>query len=106
MSFPSGSAGPETRPTHMSETCSSRAVLCAKHRASAKSGESAERSDKSEFYIPNAIQDLIDAGRARVRVLPTDDRWFGVTYREDKPHVEAAIRELVEAGRYPRGLWQ
>ena len=74
-------------------------------RSFAKFLESAERTDTSEFYIPNAIQDLIDTGRARVRVLPTSDRWFGVTYREDKPYVEAAIRELVDAGRYPRALW-
>ncbi len=74
-------------------------------RSFAKFLESTERSNEAEFYIPNAIQDLIDAGRARVKVLPTSDRWFGVTYREDKPHVQAAIRELVDAGRYPRELW-
>ena len=66
---------------------------------------STDRINDAEFYIPNAVQDLLDAGKARVKVLPTSDRWFGVTYREDKPHVEAAIRKLVAEGRYPAQLW-
>lgn len=60
---------------------------------------------KAEFYIPTAVDELIRKGRATVRVLETPDRWFGVTYREDKDAVVARIRELVQAGEYPRSLW-
>lgn len=63
-------------------------------------------SQKSEFYLPFAVNDLLRAGAARVHVLPTDDQWFGVTYREDKPRVQAAIGELVASGAYPSPLWQ
>lgn len=59
---------------------------------------------KSEFYIPSALDEMMSAHVARVRVLPSEDRWFGVTYREDKPVVEAAIAELVADGVYPSPL--
>lgn len=61
-------------------------------------------SEKTEFYLPFAVNDLLRSGAVRVRVLPTDDQWFGVTYREDKPRVQAAIRALVGAGAYPSPL--
>lgn len=64
------------------------------------------KSEKTEFYLPFAVNDLLRAGAARVHVLPTDDQWFGVTYREDKPRVQAAIGELVAAGAYPSPLWR
>ena len=60
--------------------------------------------EKSEWYIPFVVDELIREGLADCRVLPTDSRWFGVTYREDKPAVTAAIRALVEAGEYPADL--
>ena len=60
---------------------------------------------KAEFYLPAAVSAMIARGEARVRVLPTDSTWFGVTYREDKPRVEAAIAGLVQTGRYPAKLW-
>lgn len=60
---------------------------------------------KSEFYLPAAVAAMIEAGGAGVRVLPTESSWFGVTYREDKPRVSAAIAELVRAGRYPERLF-
>ncbi|MGH9159654.1 MAG: nucleotidyltransferase family protein [Vicinamibacteraceae bacterium] len=59
----------------------------------------------AECYIPAAIDTLIARNEARVHVLPTSASWFGVTYREDKPLVMAAIQHLVEAGRYPTPLW-
>ncbi|MBQ3288341.1 MAG: NTP transferase domain-containing protein [Kiritimatiellae bacterium] len=59
---------------------------------------------KSEWYIPFVVDELIKAGRADCRVLPTDSRWFGVTYREDKPFVAAEIAKLVAAGDYPGNL--
>ena len=63
------------------------------------------RDEKAEFYIPTAVNALLAAGQARVKVLRTSDSWFGVTYREDRPHVIAGIRQLVDQGRYPQELW-
>lgn len=60
---------------------------------------------KAEFYLPAAVSGMVAAGEAVVRVLPTSGSWFGVTYREDKPRVEEAIRALVRAGAYPEKLW-
>jgi hypothetical protein len=60
---------------------------------------------KAEFLIPEVVGELLREGRARVRVLPTRERWFGVTYPEDRPVFRSAILELVEAGVYPRELW-
>jgi len=60
---------------------------------------------KAEFYLPAAVSTMIARGEAQVRVLPTESAWFGVTYREDKPRVEAAIAELVREGKYPEKLW-
>jgi hypothetical protein len=59
---------------------------------------------KAEFYLPAAVDGLMRRGAARVRVLPTADSWFGVTYREDKPRVQAALAELVRRGVYPSPL--
>jgi len=60
---------------------------------------------KSEFYLPAAVSTMIARGEAVVQVLPTGSQWFGVTYREDKPRVEAAIADLVRLGKYPERLW-
>lgn len=60
---------------------------------------------KVEFYIPNLVAALIHDGRARVTVLPTQERWHGVTYGEDKPQVKAALEALVGQGVYPPSLW-
>jgi UTP-glucose-1-phosphate uridylyltransferase len=60
---------------------------------------------KSEFFIPTPVNDLISAGQARVKVLPTTSSWFGITYREDKPAVINSIQRLVAQGDYPANLW-
>ncbi len=60
--------------------------------------------EKSEWYIPFVVDELIREGKATCRVLPTDSSWFGVTYREDKPFVTGEIRKLVDAGEYPANL--
>jgi hypothetical protein len=65
----------------------------------------AERIEKAEFLIPEVVGELIRERRARVRILPTKEHWFGVTYPEDRPLFQSAIRELVDAGVYPRDLW-
>lgn len=61
-------------------------------------------SEKTEFYLPFAVNDLLASGEACVHVLPTTDQWFGVTYREDKPRVQTAFAALVDAGAYPSPL--
>ncbi|HUF63113.1 MAG TPA: nucleotidyltransferase [Verrucomicrobiales bacterium] len=67
--------------------------------------ESSLTAPKSEFYIPTAIDALIRQNAIRVRLVPADSIWFGITYREDKPLVREKIRQLVESGAYPRNLW-
>lgn len=57
--------------------------------------------EKGEFYLPFAVDRLICEGRANAKLLHTDAHWFGVTYREDKPTVVAAIAAMTEAGEYP-----
>lgn len=60
---------------------------------------------KAEFYLPGAVSEQIARGQASVRVLPTASAWFGITFREDKPRVIAAVAELVRHGDYPPSLW-
>lgn len=60
---------------------------------------------KAEYLLPSVIDQAIREGRARVKVLETRDKWFGVTYKEDKPAVVASIRRLIEAGVYPEKLF-
>lgn len=61
--------------------------------------------EKSEFYLSEIIGQLVRENRARVTVLPTNAKWFGVTYPEDRALVEAGIRRLIEGGEYPEKLW-
>ena len=60
---------------------------------------------KAEWYIPFVVDEMVREGAAEVEVLPTESAWFGVTYREDKPQVVAAIQRLVDSGEYPVKLW-
>ncbi len=60
---------------------------------------------KAECLIPNTVGELIRAGQARVKVLRTNDSWFGVTYREDRPRVIESVRALISARLYPEKLW-
>jgi hypothetical protein len=60
--------------------------------------------EKSEFYIPNAVADIISSGKATVQLVPVESQWFGVTYREDRPLVAAALAELTAKGEYPTPL--
>jgi NDP-sugar pyrophosphorylase family protein len=62
--------------------------------------------ETAEFLLPEVVGDLVREKRGSVRVLPTSERWFGVTYPEDKLHVERAIRRLIDEGVYPPGLWR
>ena len=67
--------------------------------------EVVENPAKAEFYLPMTVGQLLREGKARVKVLPTGDRWYGVTYAEDKPMVVAALKGLTDQGLYPDGLW-
>lgn len=60
---------------------------------------------KSEFYLPEAVSQQIADGEATVEVRPTSAEWFGVTFREDKPRVQAALLELAVRGEYPMPLF-
>ena len=66
----------------------------------------AENPEKGEYFLPTVVSQLIDEGQARVKVLRSEDKWYGVTYREDKPAVTAAIAEKTAAGLYPDRLWE
>ncbi len=60
---------------------------------------------KAEYLLPSIIDRCIREGRGRVRVLETKDKWFGVTYKEDKPAVVQSIRKLIDDGLYPEKLF-
>jgi dTDP-glucose pyrophosphorylase len=62
------------------------------------------KTEKSEYYIPTVVDALIRAGKADCKVLDTTSHWFGVTYPDDKQHVVASIRKLIETGEYPSEL--
>jgi len=59
----------------------------------------------AEYYIPNIVTDMIVSGQMTVRVIPTNDNWFGVTYRQDKPMAIDAISKCIADGVYPKKLW-
>jgi len=60
---------------------------------------------KSECLIPATVGDLVTSGQAKCKVLRSQDSWFGVTYREDRPIVVESIRKLIARGDYPAKLW-
>ena len=61
---------------------------------------------KAEFFLPFVVDELLKEGKAQVKVLKSEDRWWGVTYQEDKPQVKAAMAALADQGLYPRPLWE
>ena len=60
---------------------------------------------KSEFYLPGVVDSLVSAGKAEIAMRYSRDSWFGVTYKEDRPHVQAALKNLVDSGAYPEKLF-
>ena len=64
-----------------------------------------ESNPKAEFFIPLVADELIKSGTANFKVIPTSSKWFGVTYKEDKPIVQKSISDLVANGTYPANLW-
>jgi dTDP-glucose pyrophosphorylase len=65
----------------------------------------ADGTEKAEYFLPDVVNQLLQEGKARVQVLPVRERWFGVTYPEDRPVVQEAIRAMVRQGVYPDDLW-
>ena len=61
---------------------------------------------KGEFYVPLVVGDLVEEDKAKVRILDSSDKWFGVTYKEDRPGVVAAMKEKTKNGLYPAALWK
>jgi dTDP-glucose pyrophosphorylase len=61
---------------------------------------------KAEYFLPSIVDNLIKAGNTDVKVLSTKDKWYGVTYKEDKPIVKKSIAEMVQAKKYPHLLWE
>lgn len=60
---------------------------------------------KAEFFIPLIGENLVKSNTATFKVVPTSNQWFGVTYKEDKPFVQASIDQLIKDGAYPEKLW-
>ena len=60
---------------------------------------------KAEFFLPSIIDELLRTKKASTTVYTTPDKWYGVTYQEDKAKVQNALRQLAEEGIYPRPLW-
>ncbi|MEJ5992958.1 sugar phosphate nucleotidyltransferase [Pedobacter sp. Du54] len=60
---------------------------------------------KAEFFIPLIGENLVKSNTASFKVVPTSNQWFGVTYKEDKPFVQASIDQLIKDGAYPEKLW-
>lgn len=67
--------------------------------------ESRANPTKAEFYLPELVNQLLGEGKAVVKVLPTSDRWFGVTYKDDVERVREAMKKKIDQGDYPVKLW-
>ena len=65
-----------------------------------------ENPMKCEYFLPAVVSNLLEADRATAAVLPSADKWYGITYKEDKPVVVEAIRNLKKEGLYPENLWE
>ena len=61
---------------------------------------------KKECYLPFSVDEMMRAGKSKVKTYVSTSRWFGVTYSDDKPGVVKGIREYIDAGVYPDGLWR
>ena len=61
---------------------------------------------KGEYLLPNVVRDMLSEGKATVKVLSSPDKWYGVTYQEDKPGVVQAMADKAAQGLYPTPLWK
>ena len=60
---------------------------------------------KCEYFLPSVVTELLEEEKATVTVLTSKDKWYGVTYKEDKPVVMAAIKDMKDNGVYPEQVW-
>ncbi len=67
--------------------------------------KNSDNIQKAEYFLPDVVGDLLKEKKATVKVLATNERWFGITYQQDKPRVKQAIRDLIRRGVYPENLW-
>lgn len=65
-----------------------------------------EHEPKKEFYIPYVVNNAIETGKCTVKVLTTPDKWFGVTFQEDRPTVVEKLKKMTEDGMYPSPLFK
>lgn len=61
---------------------------------------------KAEFFLPGVVDEMIQENDVRVKVLKTHEKWFGVTYADDKTYVMKRLKDLIESGVYPDHLWE
>ena len=61
---------------------------------------------KAEYFLPDVVNGLLEERKMSVRVLPVNEQWYGVTYPQDRPALQEAIRRQVERGVYPSNLWE
>ena len=61
--------------------------------------------EKAEFFLPFAVAELLEEGKAKAKVLRSADKWYGITYAADKPQVVAALKAMADEGKYPDSLW-
>ena len=65
-----------------------------------------ENPMKCEYFLPFVVDELLQEKRATVKVLKSEDKWYGVTYKEDKPMVMDAVQKMKDQGLYPQKLWE
>ena len=67
--------------------------------------DSKDNISKAEYFLPFVVDELIKENKASVKVLKTDEKWYGVTYKDDKEKVVSAIANMIKDGKYPERLW-
>ena len=67
--------------------------------------ENRDNLEAAEYFLPEVINQLVEQDLATVKVLPTDEQWFGVTYQEDLISVKKTLSDMIENGMYPKALW-
>ena len=67
--------------------------------------ENEEDLEKCEFLLPDSVFKKINDEVISVKVLPTNEKWYGITYKEDKEKLVNAINQMINDGKYPKNLW-
>jgi dTDP-glucose pyrophosphorylase len=65
----------------------------------------AENPEKGEFLLPRTVDDLLKEGKATIKILTSTDKWFGVTYKEDRESVVSSLQSMKDKGLYPEKIW-